>query len=157
MGGGAQYRKNSGGSIRNAIKNPLTSINKPWGDMTKAEKQRMIVGLLQQGWDSETRYKEWGKRYKIAYDAASGTTKIADKAPNKRLDDDAIMVVSNTFRFEAAEKYEDYENTNDMGQWLSRHPDLIDLFINQIDKNYDNKFVKQNEMAFVNVLGHVKK
>lgn len=55
MGGGAQYRKNGGGSIRNAIKNPLTSINKPWGDLSTKEKYQMIVGLYKAAWE----YKKW--------------------------------------------------------------------------------------------------
>ena len=139
MGGGAQYRKNGGSSIRNAIKNPIISINKSWGDMIKDEKRKMIVGLFKKSWTTEDRYKDYGKRYKISYDAASGTTKVVDRPPVLEQDDELINV-SNLFRHNAADIYKDYDNTDNMEQWLGRHTDLVDTYVDAVDSIYKEKF-----------------
>ena len=62
-----------GGSVKDAIKNPLRKIDKGWGDMSKAEKMRMTVKLLRMTYYSRHKHTTYiytnGKETVVEVDA----------------------------------------------------------------------------------------
>ena len=139
MGGSKAFREKSGaggGSIKSILENPLTKINKPWNEMSKTEKRRMVVEFVKQSWNSGS-YVETG----IFTDGKSTLVSSDDiRSPNNLNDSYDYESIANNegpMRFgeegEIATTYTDYLNSPST---TSSGKTVLDEIVDDIDDKY---------------------
>lgn len=114
-----------GGSIKDAINNPLWHIGKAWNNMTKSEKRRMAVDWL-------TGVYEYGGSNNIYT-----SNKLNSTVHDAKYDESFNMILTLADKYKQGIDVKSIKGYKSAKEWLSNNPEIIDEWVAAAEKGYE--------------------
>ena len=145
MGGSKAFREKSGasaggGSIKDAINNPVKRIEKPWNKLSKSEKRQIVAQWLKERYEDELKGRNAIGARKIKTNPETGYTEVTTswfkdtkaKTLVNQWNKVGITEETNT-RWTDDNKRITYKSFED---WISKNPKIVDKYVAMADEGF---------------------